>query len=188
MLYQNNYYILKDLFFKILLIITICLLTTSIINADENTTIQNNKEFENIAIENSDASCKKVRHSDIKSIKRKDLLKDDFEGAHSVYPPSRDFGPVLVDLGLFINQLTKISPVDNSFKIEGYLDLIWCDPRLSFEINEENIMKQYFLEESASIALNRIWWPAISFTNEISKRASENIELVIIENFYIYIK
>ncbi len=76
-------------------------------------------------------------------------------------------------------RLLFIGPVDNTFKIEGFLDLVWCDPRLRFDIEEIGFDVEFFLEEDAELALNRIWWPGITIVNEVGRRDIENEELLI---------
>lgn len=94
-----------------------------------------------------------------------------------VYPPNAQ-GPVLVDLGLFIIEITEINEVTNTFRVAGYIDLVWCDPRLAFASTKENDEK-ILLEEDAALKLEKIWWPDISFANEESPRKIENQILVI---------
>jgi hypothetical protein len=100
---------------------------------------------------------------------------------HFVVPPNPS-GPVLVDLGLFIEAITDIDPVTNTFRIEGFLDLVWCDPRESFNPEELGWHEKFFLEEDAHEELNTIWQPDITFPNESSPRETENLELVVYED------
>ena len=127
----------------------------------------------------SAASCLNVPHAQPLGTKKIDVLADGFGGAHMVKPPNIEFGPVLVDLGLFIDQITEINPVDNTFKIEGFLDLVWCDPRLRFSNDKAGYDEEVFLEMEAKKALNSIWWPNVTIVNEVGKREIENEELVI---------
>jgi hypothetical protein len=94
-------------------------------------------------------------------------------------PPNPD-GPVLVDLGLFIIQVTGIDVAENTFHIEGFMDLIWCDPRLAYSAAETGRHEEIFLEEAASDKLEEIWWPDIEFVNESGAPEVENSELIIL--------
>jgi hypothetical protein len=100
---------------------------------------------------------------------------------HFVIPPNPD-GAVLVDLGLFIEAITEIDPVSNTFRIEGFLDLVWCDPRESFNPEELGWHEKFFLEDDAHEELNEIWQPDITFPNESSPRETENLELIVFED------
>ena len=74
-----------------------------------------------------------------------------------VTPPNPD-GPVTVDFGLYIIQVTDIDETSNTFRFEGFMDLIWCDPRNAFDPAERGVDKELFLEEGAKRELDEIWW------------------------------
>lgn len=100
-----------------------------------------------------------------------------------VAPPNKygvnGMGPVIVDIGLFIHQISEVDIGYNSFFMEGFVDLVWCDSRLKFDASESYKKKHYYLEKDAEKELEEIWWPDLTFVNEIGKRSSENLELVI---------
>jgi hypothetical protein len=100
-----------------------------------------------------------------------------------VSPPNKygvdDVGPVIVDVGLFIHQISHVDVGFNSYFMEGFVDLVWCDSRLRFDNDFHYNKKHYYLEQDAAAELEEIWWPDISFVNEIGKRTTENQELVI---------
>jgi len=99
---------------------------------------------------------------------------------HFTLPPNAD-GPVLADMGLYIEEIPVINEIDNTFSVEGNLDLVWCDPRLKYDDQGQGAY-ELFLEEDAQEKLNVIWWPDITFANEVSPRDVANEELVIHEN------
>lgn len=99
---------------------------------------------------------------------------------HFALPPNAD-GPVLADMGLYIEEIPTINEIDNTFTVEGLMDLVWCDPRLKYEDQGQGAY-ELFLEEDAQEKLNTIWWPDITFANEVSPREIANEELVIHEN------
>ncbi len=100
-----------------------------------------------------------------------------------VSPPNQyginDMGPVIVDIGLYIHQISEVDVGFNSFFMEGFVDLVWCDSRLKFEADKAYKKKHYYLEKDAEKELEEIWWPDLTFVNEIGKRTSENQELII---------
>ncbi len=95
-------------------------------------------------------------------------------------PPNAE-GPVIADLGLYIEEIAQINEIDNTFTVSGIMDLVWCDPRLKYEETESGAYK-LFLEEDAQERLNGIWWPDIVFANGVEAREISNEELVIHEN------
>ncbi len=95
-----------------------------------------------------------------------------------VTPPD-PHGPTLVDLGLFIVDITHIDEVDNTFRIQGSLDLVWCDPRLAFDPEAAGTDTMEFLEGDAVREIGRIWWPDLDFVNQTEPRRVENETLVI---------
>lgn len=96
-----------------------------------------------------------------------------------VEPPNPD-GPVLVDLGLFIIQVTAIDVAESTYQIEGFMDLVWCDPRLAYSAPETGRREEIFLEEAAYDKIEEIWWPDVEFVNEAGAVETENSELIIL--------
>lgn len=105
----------------------------------------------------------------------------DEENGENVFaePPNPD-GPVVVDLGLYIIEITGINIVDNTFHIEGFMDLIWCDPRLAYSASQTGRHEEIFLEEATHEKIEEIWWPDIVFVNEAGAAEIENEELIIL--------
>ncbi|CAJ1941217.1 unnamed protein product [Cylindrotheca closterium] len=95
-----------------------------------------------------------------------------------VSPPNPN-GPTIVDIGLYIHSIFDLDPGLSTFEMEGYLDLIWCDPHTKFDAEAEGKDRHIFLERDAAKELESIWWPAIAFKNEKGKRVTENQEVVI---------
>ena len=100
----------------------------------------------------------------------------DFEEAVFVAPPNPN-GVTQVDIGLYIIDISNVNSVENTYRLEGSLDLVWCDPRFRFNLQEKQ--PQIYLEEDAEKKIERIWWPSITFVNEVGEYFSKNEELVI---------
>ncbi len=100
----------------------------------------------------------------------------DFEEPVFVNPPNPD-GATLVNIGLYVINISNVNAVENTYRLEGLIDLSWCDPRL--KINNEQKHYEIYLEEDAKTKLNRIWWPSITFVNEVEEYYSKNQELMI---------
>lgn len=88
-------------------------------------------------------------------------------------------GATLVHIGLYVDAITEVDESTNSFKMQGFLDLIWCDPRLAFNPTETNTQVEIFLEDVAHDELNNIWWPNLEFVNEQEQVSIENLTLLV---------
>jgi len=88
-------------------------------------------------------------------------------------------GPTLVHAGLHVDEITEVDEGSNTFKIQGFLDLIWCDPRLAFELAETGCQAEIFLEGDAYQKLNHIWWPNLDFVNGEEDVSLENLVLLV---------
>ena len=92
------------------------------------------------------------------------------------------YGQTVVDIGLYVYEIAHIDPAENTYVMEGFVDLVWCDPRLRFEFNESDPFDQrthVFLEKDAERELEHIWWPTLFFVNEVMPRRIENEEVII---------
>ena len=95
-----------------------------------------------------------------------------------VSSPNLD-GPTMVHIGLYVDEITEVDESNNSFKMQGFLDLIWCDPRLAFNPEEMGTNVEIFLEDDAHEELNNIWWPNLEFVNEHEPVSIENLTLLV---------
>ena len=143
-----------------------------------------NNSGEHDPTEHLEASCSNVSYG--KSVKEEFLYTNtkinstDILG--SVVSPN-PAGPVIADLGLHIVELTKVDEVTNTFNIEGFMDLVWCDPRMAYEVeNGEELSERILLKDKAQALLNEIWWPAVTIANQVNGRNIENQELVILSD------
>ena len=143
-----------------------------------------NNSGEHDPTEHLEASCSNVSYG--KSVKEEFLYTNtkinstDILG--SVVSPN-PAGPVIADLGLHIVELTKVDEVTNTFNIEGFMDLVWCDPRMAYEVeNGEELSERILLKDKAQALLNEIWWPAVTIANQVNARNIENQELVLLSD------
>lgn len=100
------------------------------------------------------------------------------EGAMFVTSPNPD-GPTMVHIGMYVDEITEVDEGANSYKMQGFLDLIWCDPRLTFDPSEKGSKVEIFLEDDAHEELNNIWWPNLEFVNEDDPVETENLTLLV---------
>lgn len=105
----------------------------------------------------------------------------DVEGSeHFAIPPNSE-GPVLADIGLYIEEIPEVNEIDNTFTVEGLMNIVWCDPRLKYEDRGQGEF-EILLEEDVREKFSVIWWPDITFANEVEGRDIADEELVIHEN------
>jgi len=123
---------------------------------------------------NSPADCSQTNYRQVESPTSAESNEITF-----ALPPNPD-GPVLVDLGLYIIAITAINMTDNTFHMEGFLDLVWCDPRLAYSVSQVGEQEEIFLEEAALDKMEEMWWPDLVFVNEAGVSEIENIELLVL--------
>ena len=95
-----------------------------------------------------------------------------------VSPPAE---PTEVAIGLYLVGLTGVSSPDSAFptvEAEMFMDLRWTDERLAFEPN--GLRRHVYEEHQAELELDRIWWPDIEIENEVEKRETQALELIIL--------
>ncbi|MEB3274971.1 MAG: hypothetical protein VKJ85_14395 [Prochlorothrix sp.] len=81
--------------------------------------------------------------------------------------PPNSAGPTRVDTGLYVVSITNVDEIQNTFQVETFLDLVWCDPRLAYdpESLEPGTDEKIFLEADAAAFIEEVWWPDISLVN-----------------------
>ena len=98
--------------------------------------------------------------------------------AQTVAPPSGD-AVMLVDLGLFVEELTDIDELSSTFALEGYMDMVWCDPTQTFDPDDLGWPVAIFDGYEADLKMRGIWGPDIVFPNEAGNRETEDKKLTI---------
>ena len=143
-----------------------------------------NKSIENDPTEHLEASCSNVTYG--KSVNEESLYVNTKTNSADIFGSvlsPNPAGPVIVDLGLHIVELTQVDEVTNTFTIEGFIDLVWCDPRMAYEVESgEEMSEQILLKNKAQTLLDEIWWPAVTIANQVNGRNIENQELVILSD------
>ena len=127
-----------------------------------------------------EAARESIASCDNKTYNVPKISEDITSEEHFAIPPNAD-GPVVADMGLYIEEIPEVNIVDNTFTVEGLMDIVWCDPRLKYE-NKGQGVYEIFLEGDAEEKLDSIWWPDVTFANEVEARDIANEELVIHEN------
>ena len=89
--------------------------------------------------------------------------------------------PLDVEVKLHVDEIPAISSTDDQFQLEGFLDVVWCDPRLAADLDagEED---RVYANEGAIDYMKGIWNPQITFINEIGETVGDDLNLTIFEN------
>ncbi len=93
-----------------------------------------------------------------------------------VTSPNPD-GPTVVDMGVFVDSLDSIDETENTYAVDGFIDLIWCDSRLKFDAEEAGTPSEIYLEKDAEEMLGEMWWPDLAFKHETKPHQIKNVEL-----------
>lgn len=132
------------------------------------------------------AACAQVEYGNIRSSESEGI---DTGVEETVIPPPNPSGETIADVGFYVEEIPAISEADSSFSVEGLLTIIWCDPRLAYDPREAGPLGyKIYLEEVARSKLEEIWWPDLTFANEISPRSIENDELIIFKDGTVFYK
>jgi hypothetical protein len=118
----------------------------------------------------SPAACSRVDYG-----KQAPRPTGDEEESTTIPPPNPD-GPTTVGVGFYVNDIRGIDVVQNEFEFRGYIRVLWCDPRLSFDPQVEGRSERIYLGEDAERERTRIWFPAGYPVNRVGELiASERI-------------
>ena len=92
--------------------------------------------------------------------------------ANTVIAPPNPNGPTIVGAGFYVNDIRGIDPVTNQFKFRGYIRVLWCDPRLSFDPKVEGRSERIFMGEHAERERARMWFPSGYPVNRVGELGS----------------
>ena len=131
-------------------------------------------------------SCAELPASERQGVARRQSM-DDMEVSEllvrlqrpTFVSPPRTSGPTTVGIALEVLEISELDAGTNTFTMEGYLDLVWCDPREAFDPDKVGADREIFLERDAEKELDYIWWPDFYFANEVGPRRVENEELIL---------
>lgn len=89
------------------------------------------------------------------AIERCGLLPEGVRLSDPFQPPMSS-GPVLVGMGIHIEDLAHIDPIRGSFDFEGAIEVRWCDPRLAFDPEEAGMTRRCFFGPNSNRERQRI--------------------------------
>ena len=97
-------------------------------------------------------------------------------------PPVLKLGePLDVEVKLHVDEIPLISSTDDQYQLEGFLDVAWCDPRLSADLTAEGERRVY-ANQGAIDYLKGIWQPQITFINEVGETWGDDFNLTIFKD------
>ena len=170
--YKNSIFTLSVVFGLIIALALNFILSALVsINAQDNSNIQPKI---------SAASCPQIDENISKNYQPENPeQKFDFDEAVFVDPPNSN-GSTRVDIGIYVIDISNVNAVENTYRLEGSIDLVWCDPRLRTNSKEKH--DRIYLEEDADVKIKRIWWPSVTFVNAVGEYFKKNEELIIFAN------
>ncbi|WP_341900107.1 hypothetical protein [Fluviicola taffensis] len=103
------------------------------------------------------------------------------ESYAQISSPKINGQPVQVGIKFLVNEILEISTVEESFDIDGYLTLIWNDPKIAelFPESQDKTMIIYMPNMVDSIFEHHLWHPNVEIMNSIGARniSQKRIEL-----------
>ncbi len=155
--YKNSRFTLSVVFCAIIALALNFILSAQVsINAQDNLHTQPNT---------SAASCPQIDPKIPQQQQQENPEKEfDFEEAVFVDPPNSN-RVTQVDIGLYVIDISNVNAVENTYRLEGLIDLVWCDPRL--KTNSKEKQERIYLEEDADVKIKRRWWTSVTFVNAV---------------------
>ncbi len=93
-------------------------------------------------------------------------------------PPNPD-GPTRVDIVLLPLAVDQITAAANSFRFEGFGELIWCDPRHAFDERSVGAEVISAVGEQALERLGEMWWPGFALPAQLGRPDVSRQQLAI---------
>lgn len=86
---------------------------------------------------------------------------------------------VNVDVILYINKIYNVDSVDETYQIDGYLEFVWHDDRLSFSTDTLPPLLIFENEKADELMKTDIWVPAFEFNNIQGSQDIQNKQITI---------
>ncbi|MBW2716034.1 MAG: hypothetical protein JRD03_08155 [Deltaproteobacteria bacterium] len=88
---------------------------------------------------------------------------------NSLTEPPNPNGPTIVGVGFFVNDIRGIDPVLDEFQFRGYVQVLWCDPRLAFDPSETGQQEIVITGDRVEKYLERVWFPSGYPVNKVGE-------------------
>ncbi|MBW2543004.1 MAG: hypothetical protein JRF15_13030 [Deltaproteobacteria bacterium] len=121
----------------------------------------------------SPAACSQVDYAEPASIAKREAA------ASTITEPPNPGGATTVGVGFFVNDIRGIDPVRDEFQFRGYVQILWCDPRLRFDPELEGQRERVFTGERAENQYKQMWFPSGYPVNKVGEITFSERVLVI---------
>ena len=88
---------------------------------------------------------------------------------NTVTEPPNPSGPTLVGVGFFVNDIRGIDPVRDEFQFRGYVQVLWCDPRLAFDPEGTGQKELVFTGDRVEQEFKRMWFASGYPVNKVGE-------------------
>ena len=99
----------------------------------------------------SSAACSQVDYGTPDSVTAREA-----NGSAVTEPPNPN-GPTIAGVGFFVNDIRGIDPIRDEFQFRGYVQSLWCDPRLAFDPEAAGQNELVFTGDRVEKELKRMW-------------------------------
>ena len=114
------------------------------------------------------------------------LLAFNAPASNNAYGPPDGEGPVVVEMGFLLSNITAITEDDETFDFEGVLSMHWQDPRLAYDPAETGYDELYYQGNFQFSEVFSGWWPQIILVNEAGRFDREGVMLRITPEGDVY--
>jgi len=115
------------------------------------------------SLEKSPAACSQVNYGTPASVAAREADEN------SLKEPPNPNGPTIVGVGFFVNDIRGIDPVLDEFQFRGYVQVLWCDPRLAFDPAETGQQVIVITGDRVDQNLKRMWFPSGYPVNKVGE-------------------
>jgi len=97
------------------------------------------------------------------------LLAVPAQAVNNIFGPPEGDGPIVVEIGFFLSNITDINEEEETFDFEGILSMHWNDPRLAFDPEDTGYDQLYYQGDFQFNEVFSGWWPQVFLANEAGR-------------------
>jgi hypothetical protein len=99
--------------------------------------------------------------------------------AEHILGPPNETGPVVVDIGFYLSDISGIDEENETIAFEGILTLRWKDPRQAFDPRDAETEEKFYQGDYQFAELYSGWWPQVILANESGQYERQGMMLRI---------
>jgi hypothetical protein len=111
----------------------------------------------------SPAACSQVDYGTSDSVAVREAA------GSTVTEPPNPSGPTIVGVGFFVNDIRGIDPVRDEFLFRGYVQVLWCDPRLAFDPAVKGQQELVVTGDRVATDFGHMWSPSGHPVNKVGE-------------------